>query len=463
MTQIILHHPENITRKMAPHHDVSNSQKSKGHTSQNSASFAGFLHYPTNRDNSLKTSHTWISGKRIDDDVGPYWRIHNKLYDLTDFIDKHPGGKDWLLATKGTDITEAFESAHISTAAENTLPKYYAKDISTPRNSPYTFHDDGFYKMLKRKVRPILKKVGRGPTWSMVVLQDSLALTFMLLTVAACLTESYTLVILAGIVLGMTGNCAHNFFHQRDNWRMYYFDLMLFSSYDWRISHGLSHHLYTNTIYDIEISALEPIWEFLPKSDKSFMKRYGSWIYEQFIMPMALFIEAVKRIYHQYSGDMKLRPENLLPVVEFILMAVVSSSVGMAFRLWVVLHMACSYWFAAIGVVVAHHHPDIYHQGDAMREDKDWGLCQLDAVRDRVEVTGNLFLVSISFGDHSLHHLFPTVDHSKLPYIYPVFMETCKEFGVPFKFMRTSELIIGKYLQLAKNTPNVNPPGYKSS
>lgn len=41
----------------------------------------------------------WISGKRVDDNVSPYWRVHNKLYDLTDFLDRHPGGIMWNILT----------------------------------------------------------------------------------------------------------------------------------------------------------------------------------------------------------------------------------------------------------------------------------------------------------------------------------------------------------------------------
>jgi len=41
------------------------------------------------------------------------WIIHGKYYDLTKFIDKHPGGKDILLKTKNVgDISALFESYH---------------------------------------------------------------------------------------------------------------------------------------------------------------------------------------------------------------------------------------------------------------------------------------------------------------------------------------------------------------
>lgn len=53
----------------------------------------GFRCYPTNRDAVEKSAQSWMEGKRIDDDVGSYWRVHDKIYDLEKFIDKHPGGK----------------------------------------------------------------------------------------------------------------------------------------------------------------------------------------------------------------------------------------------------------------------------------------------------------------------------------------------------------------------------------
>jgi hypothetical protein len=34
--------------------------------------------------------------------------------------------------------------------------------------------------------------------------------------------------------------------------------------------------------------------------------------------------------------------------------------------------------------------------------------------------------------DHTLHHLFPTVDHSKHKLLRKVFEETCKEFHIPY-------------------------------
>lgn len=92
--------------------------------------------------------------KRIDDDVEDgLWRIHNTLYDLTDFIDKHPGGVDWLKWTKGHDITEAFIAHHLAMKkTEPYLKKYRVRETTKPRNVTLTFKENGFYMTLRKKV-----------------------------------------------------------------------------------------------------------------------------------------------------------------------------------------------------------------------------------------------------------------------------------------------------------------------
>ena len=41
------------------------------------------------------------------------WIVINSIvYDVTDFLDKHPGGKSMLLTVAGTDATDYFEALH---------------------------------------------------------------------------------------------------------------------------------------------------------------------------------------------------------------------------------------------------------------------------------------------------------------------------------------------------------------
>lgn len=89
----------------------------------------------------------------------------------------------------------------------------------------------------------------------------------------------------------------------------------------------------------------------------------------------------------------------------------------------------------------------------------DWGVFQLDAVLDRKDITGSHFLVLTNFGDHALHHLFPTIDHGLLEHLYPVFKKTCKQFGVEWRASSQIESTKGQFLQLINTTPNKVEPG----
>lgn len=84
------------------------------------------------------------------------------MYDLKDFVNKHPGGADWINLTKGHDITEAFITHHFNLKLlEPLLNKYRVRDTTRPRNCKLTFDEDGFYMTLKRKVTariPEIKK-----------------------------------------------------------------------------------------------------------------------------------------------------------------------------------------------------------------------------------------------------------------------------------------------------------------
>ncbi|KAA1466469.1 cytochrome b5 [Dentipellis sp. KUC8613] len=48
--------------------------------------------------------------------------IHGKVYDVTKFLDEHPGGDEVILSEAGKDATEAFEDVGHSDEARELLP-----------------------------------------------------------------------------------------------------------------------------------------------------------------------------------------------------------------------------------------------------------------------------------------------------------------------------------------------------
>lgn len=57
--------------------------------------------------------------------------IRGKVYDVTDFLDEHPGGDSVLLDVAGKDGTEDFDSIgqHLSQDTQKLLEKYYIGEL----------------------------------------------------------------------------------------------------------------------------------------------------------------------------------------------------------------------------------------------------------------------------------------------------------------------------------------------
>jgi len=56
--------------------------------------------------------------------------IHDKVYDVTKFLDEHPGGEEILIENGGMDSTENFEDVGHSSDAREMLEEYYIGELA---------------------------------------------------------------------------------------------------------------------------------------------------------------------------------------------------------------------------------------------------------------------------------------------------------------------------------------------
>lgn len=113
-----------------------------------------------------------MEAKRDDDNVEDgLWRIRNTLYDLNDFIQKHPGGADWIEMTRGHDVTEAFVTHDLRPQiVDPIIKKYQVKETTRQINVKLTFNEDGFYMTMRRRVIERLPKIQeKTKIWSDVI------------------------------------------------------------------------------------------------------------------------------------------------------------------------------------------------------------------------------------------------------------------------------------------------------
>jgi len=419
---------------------------------------------PTHRDDFLWKSGTqWLKAKVLDDDCEGLWRIHNDLYDLTGWEKNHPGGRDWLILTKGTDCTEAFETFHVFGVSNVVLQKFWVKKAKSPRRYRFTFEKNGFYKTLQRKAAKVLKEVGTSPDWLSTITQDFLFGSFLLCFLLLCYAPTYQNALLAAVFLGLSNNSAHNWFHLADKfaWRRFYFDFSFVGSREWRISHALSHHLHTNTYADLEVSSVEPLLEFLPVEKgpvRTFCQHFLSHAFALFSYPASLIV----RNYLIIFENDEVLVEHSLPWLQLLLLMVSTSDPSHSVSLWLAMHCMAGYMLV-IQKTTTHHGPELYHAGDKLRTDRDWGLHMLDTTRDMDKSTDTWGFLSkpivfTTFGNHLLHHMFPAVDHSKLELLYPALYETLMEFGEKFDFKSFKELIVDFHAQLNRTEPNLSRP-----
>ncbi|XP_053603855.1 cytochrome b5-related protein-like [Plodia interpunctella] len=411
------------------------------------------LKYPSLRDELIRDPLNWLQGKAMDDGAEGLWRVHDKLYDFSDFMKKHPGGEEWLELTKGTDITEAFEAHHINPATEKLLNKYYIRDASTPRNSPFTFKEDGFYKTLKKATYEELKKIPKNVSKTANNITDGLFICLLISSGFACWTKNYYLAnfwyVLASVSLALLTVACHNYIHRKTNWRMYLFNMSMWSYRDFRVSHVISHHLYTNTLMDLEISSLEPVLFFNPRKNKPLHARFG-FITELFLFPFIFLLSFTKRFLSIFfRAGFFTKHYRWHDAIGFLLptwMCLVSgSSITHAIYIWLYINCTGSLIFYLIGVNAAHHHPDAIKDGDQPKsETPDWGLHQVEALLDRKDVNGNTFAVLTLFGDHTLHHMFPTLDHCVLKYLKPIFLEHCERYQANYRVSTQFQMVLGQ-------------------
>uniref|UniRef100_A0A8C6PAG2 Cytochrome b5 type B n=1 Tax=Nothobranchius furzeri TaxID=105023 RepID=A0A8C6PAG2_NOTFU len=71
---------------------------------------------------------------RVHNMINDTWLIiHDKVYDISKFLEEHPGGEEVLLEQGGADATESFEDVGHSSDAREMLQQYYIGELHVVR------------------------------------------------------------------------------------------------------------------------------------------------------------------------------------------------------------------------------------------------------------------------------------------------------------------------------------------
>ena len=130
----------------------------------------------------------------------------------------------------------------------------------------------------------------------------------------------------SGFLLSISAAMAHNFFHQKENWRTKIFDFATYNSSEFRLSHIFSHHPFPNTIYDFEVLAVEPYIQFLPKQNKSWFSRYFCIVNTVLFFFWSFLYYHIVRMILVFQRKIQYYPEDLIVVLQFLVLFLINGS-----------------------------------------------------------------------------------------------------------------------------------------
>ncbi|KAF5308050.1 hypothetical protein FQR65_LT06425 [Abscondita terminalis] len=376
------------------------------------------------------TPRLWLKNKRDADDLNGLWRIHDNIYDFTNFIQWHPGGQFWLEATKGTDITESFEIHHLKTnRSERLLKHFLIKPAPNPRLSPFTFADDGFYKTLKRNVEKTLNNVVENDITFFDTQSDVLLIITIILSMFSVIHYNVSYGFAAGLFAALTVTFNHSYVHKRDNLRMYYSDLLLIPSSDLRVSHIFNHHVFANNIIDMTgLICLFLTNLFLDKRSKAISLILGA----LFFWPMVIHVLIILKIVVAFmSKNIVFNADILLSCILPTLMLYLGSGAPqLSFIMYNFIIAVESFFLCLIIYTNRDIHCETNSDPLIFKESNDWGIYQLNMI-----CKGDQKLDwTVAVGNCVLHYLFPTLDGSVFRHLYPVMNETLSQFNINVQF-----------------------------
>lgn len=217
--------------------------------------------------------------------------LYGRVYDVTSFADRHPGGRRILQDAANLDLPDAtplFESYHAFRNASEMLSKLALYDTGRPSAYPqlFTFEEDGFYRDVRRRAANVLPPCPRfgspgslttcmvkGGMVSHMHLLLCSAMIVMLLVVAS-MTRPLMLAVVAALLAGAflirtsiveMHDATHMGCSETLATNKFLGDVaasaIFFDARTWTAQHMLHHHVYTGSVaLDVDVTFGWPVF-----------------------------------------------------------------------------------------------------------------------------------------------------------------------------------------------------------
>lgn len=385
--------------------------------------------------------------------------IHRKYYDLRKF--KHPGGQEILeLCKNEPDCSALFVSYHAFSdmnKIKNIMKKYEV--ASTDKPSLFSFKENGFYNILKKRVNTYLDN--QSKKWSFNYLGTVLSsIGFFGLSQYLTFTSDYT--IIKGLS-SFTSGCSmvflgYNVLHDASHYAISNYPLVnntlsaliqsivFWNHTMWGYHHVIRHHQYTGMIeFDHDLHNHKPFYRKIKLNYKykyevspNFLT-YKYVIFELFI-PGIAFGQSLSYLLwwkNKKLGSSKMKLPDIFGKTQdyvqysfslFYILFYIAYA-GLPYLYCYIVGLNLLYW---IGSAPDHDMYDTHKQIEKHDKLIDWGEMQVRHSGNFME-SYPLFTRYMGGINYQIeHHLFPSLSNHKLKEIAPIVKKTCKEFNIPY-------------------------------
>jgi len=400
--------------------------------------------------------------------------VRGKVYNVTPWVSKHPGGTDTIVLNGGKDATPMFEAYHpIKVYAM--LSKYYVGDIVHDEAHPEFPPMSPFYLGMKTKVEQYFKDKKMSPRYAPEMLIRSVllvSLTFYLhyaSIYASTLLGSLMLTSIMGVVCALV--CfmpVHEGSHASTTespamWRLMgaLHDFVNGASfYTWLHQHFLGHHPFTNVTnhadsndsFDPDVTTHNPDLRRI----KPHQKWFAHYRWQQVYMPILYGLLGIKyRIndvnivfFTKMNGHVRLNPLNAWHMTMFvagklffvfyrIILPCAVIPLWQSLLLFIVSDVITSYVLAFVfqvnHVIPAAKWPKV--EKNTGKVDMDWAEVQLSTTTDYGHGSWLTTFMTGALNYQVTHHLFPYVSQVHYMEIAPIIMKHCKEAGITYNHL----------------------------
>ena len=404
----------------------------------------------------------WSSGVLFHPPSNKYWRIGGEWYDLSKFLDTHPGGRKVLEVSRDRfeDCTYVFEANHHNyKRARAVIRKYKITDKETLKsiqegldwqkaqklssvapdreNIPAQLLDDtAFYSVFRARVTKHLKDIGcpKGlPTTQALVFFWVVFISWCAVWAHTLWSGSFASAVLLGFVAAILGAFGHSFVHcPQYRWLAYLsLDTLGFSSDMWERDHNLQHHMYTNTPWDNHFKGTDPFLITDPTVERTFLQTWITPYLNPIVLCFGVLGNFCLHTTELFKGNETFRMWKLVFPLEVAAFVIRWGVVRGGLLVFVHCATLGVYYFT---MALMNHNSEHCQTVEARNEARDFGEAQLASCQDWAcnwsFLSASVFLW---LNYHTVHHLLPRVDASHHPAIQQILIDTCKEFGITYK------------------------------